>query len=283
MDQVTYDNHGKVSLDGIYNLPDPVGYFSTLSHLGYRIPQAARPIFRRMVAARREARGETPLRMLDLGCSYGVNAALVKHGLTMADLFRLYDDTAPGRARLLDRDRDIYDDPDDPDLEVIGLDVAENAVRYAVAAGALDAGVTADLEVRDPNAAEAAKLEGTDMIVSTGCFGYVTDVSLRRLMEASGGSRPWMAHFVLRMFDFEEAGATLAQYGYVTEKVEGLHAQRRFASDEERVHVLENLTRRGIDPTGAEADGWYFAELHVARPQEDALPLERIARAAAVT
>ncbi len=280
MDKVTYDDDGKINLSDIYNLPDPVVYFSTLSHLDYRIPQVARPIFQRMVAARREARCETPVRMLDLGSSYGVNAALVKHGLTMPDLFRLYDESAPGRERLLDRDRGIFDDPADPDLEVIGLDVAENAVRYAVAAGAMDAGVIADLELRDPSAAEAPMLEGADMIVSTGCVGYVTDVSLQRLMEASGGSRPWMAHFVLRMFDFDESADMLAGYGYVTEKVEGLHAQRRFASDEERAHVLENLARRGIDPAGAEADGWYFAELHVARPQEDTLRLDRITGAA---
>jgi carnitine O-acetyltransferase len=156
--------------------------------------------------------------------------------------------------------------------------VAERAVDYAVGAGALDAGIAADLEARDPTADEAAVLGSADLVISTGCFGYVTEASLRRLLDACNGGRPWMAHFVLRMFDFDPAREMLAEQGYVTEKVEGLHPQRRFASPEERAHVLDNLARRGIDPTGAEAEGWYLAELHVARPVEDhrALPLDRI-------
>ncbi|MBP7242954.1 hypothetical protein [Amaricoccus sp.] len=215
--------------------------------------------------------------MIDLGCSYGVNAALLKHGLSMADLFRLYDEGA-GREDLLDRDRTVFDAPADPCLEIVGLDTAEQAVGYAVAAGALDAGIAANLERRDPTPDEAALVEGADLVISTGCFGYATDVSLRRLLEASGDSRPWMAHFVLRMFAFDEAREMLAGHGYVTEKVDGLHPQRRFASDDERIHVLDNLARLGIDPTGAEAEGWYVAELYVARPQEDerSLALDRI-------
>jgi len=278
---MTYDSSGKINLNDIYNLPNPTAYFSALSHLEYQIPQRARPIFQRTIAARREARGERSVRVLDLGCSYGVNGALLKHGLSMSDLYRLYNDAPEeARDRLIDRDREIYVDPVDPDLDVIGLDVADQAVAYAMEAGALDAGLAANLEARDPTAAEAALLGGADLIISTGCFGYVTDTSLRRLVEASNGSRPWMAHFVLRMFAFDEAEDMLAQHGYATEKVEGFHPQRRFASAEEQAHALDNLERLGIDPTGAEAEGWYLAELHVSRPEEEAsgLPLERILR-----
>jgi hypothetical protein len=69
MNEVIYDNTGKINLDDIYNLPNPVGYFSALAQLDYQIPQRARPIFRRMIAARREARDAQTLRVLDLGCS----------------------------------------------------------------------------------------------------------------------------------------------------------------------------------------------------------------------
>ena len=281
MEKMRYDSSGKINLNDTYNLPDPVGYFAALSHLDYQIPQRALPIFRRMIAARREARDERPIRVLDLGCSYGVNGALLKHGLSMSDLYRLYDSPPEEeRERLIDRDREIYIDPADPDLDMIGLDVAEKAVAYAVEAGALDAGLAANLEARDPTAGEAEILAGAGLIISTGCFGYVTDTSLRRLVEASDGSRPWMAHFVLRMFAFDEASDMLAQHGYTTEKVEGLYPQRRFASAKEQAHAIDNLDRLGIDPTAAEAEGWYLAELHVSRPEDEAhsLPLERILR-----
>ncbi|MPY72907.1 MAG: hypothetical protein GEU87_01480 [Alphaproteobacteria bacterium] len=98
------------------------------------------------------------------------------------------------------------------------------------------------------------------------------------MLEASADSRPWMAHFVLRMFDFAASEEMLGRHGYVTEKVDGLFRQRRFASTDERRHVLDNLRRLGIDASSAEADGWYFAELHVARPEEVArsMPLDDI-------
>jgi hypothetical protein len=79
-----------------------------------------------------------------------------------------------------------------------------------------------------------------------------------------------MAHFVLRMFPFDEIGTMLEDFGYVTEKVENqTFVQRRFASDEEREHVLQRLSELGIDASGLEAEGWYHAEAFISRPAED--------------
>ena len=79
-----------------------------------------------------------------------------------------------------------------------------------------------------------------------------------------------MAHFVLRMFPFDEIGTMLEDFGYVTEKVENqTFVQRRFASEDEREHVLQRLSELGIDASGLEADGWYHAEAFISRPAED--------------
>jgi hypothetical protein len=182
------------------------------------------------------------------------------------------------RERLLARDRRIFSRDTDPDLELVGIDQAGNAVDYALDTGALDAGIATNLERGEPTAQDRAALAGADLIISTGCFGYVTHTSLERILEAAGDSFPWMAHFVLRMFDFDETERMLAAHGYVTEKADGLFRQRRFATPEERDHVLANLAARGIDPAGAEATGWYHAELFVARPKADAerMSLERL-------
>jgi hypothetical protein len=134
------------------------------------------------------------------------------------------------------------------------------------------------LEKKRSDAEDTVATENSDLIISTGCVGYVTETSLERLLQASLDSRPWMAHFVLRMFDFGGPEEMLSRHGYVTEKLEGLFPQRRFASAEERQHVLDNLRRLGIDAAGAEETGWYLAELHVARPEEVAksMPLGEI-------
>ncbi|WP_127248655.1 class I SAM-dependent methyltransferase [Mesorhizobium sp. M1A.T.Ca.IN.004.03.1.1] len=279
LENLSYDVTGKINLNNIYNSPEPTAYFSTLSRLGYRIPQEAKPRFQRLIEARRNATESEPAKVIDLGCSYGINGALLKHGRSMDELYRLYGAAAADDLEaLLQRDRDLYAEPADAALEIVGVDPADRAIAYAVDAGMLDAGVATNLEKSDPTPEDTAAIENADLIISTGCVGYVTETSLERLLETSLDSRPWMAHFVLRMFDFGGPEEMLGRHGYVTEKLEGLFRQRRFASAEERQHVLDNLRRLGIDAAGAEETGWYLAELHVARPEEVAksMPLGEV-------
>ena len=282
MEHLSYDTAGKINLNNIYNNSDPTAYFSTLSRLGYRIPQDAKPRFQQLIEARRNITETEASKVVDLGCSYGVNSALLKHGFSMDELYHIYETAeADDPEFLLRQDRHRYAEPSDTALEMVGVDPADRAVSYAVDAGILDAGVATNLEKREPTAQDVAAIENADLIISTGCIGYVTEISLERLLQASLDSRPWMAHFVLRMFNFGAAEEMLSQHGYVTEKLQCLFPQRRFASTEEQQHVLDNLSRLGIDATGAEETGWYLAELHVARPEEVAksLPLNEILKA----
>lgn len=78
-----------------------------------------------------------------------------------------------------------------------------------------------------------------------------------------------MAHFVLRMFPFEPIQQALSERGYVTARGHGSYRQRRFASDDEREQVLDRLVDMGIDPSGYEADGWYYANFFLSRPVGD--------------
>lgn len=279
-DALNYDRTGKISLDHIYNMPDPKAYFSTLRRLGYRVPDEAKPVFRRLLAARREASGEEEAKIVDVGCSYGVNAALLKHDMSLDDLYRIYGADAPDdHQMLLIRDQGLFAGAADDALSMVGVDAAERAIAYAVDAGMMDAGVATDLEKNDPSLSDRQAVENADMIISTGCVGYVTEASLHRLVEPSLNNNVWMANFVLRMFDYEPVEDMMAAQGYVTEKLGGtMFPQRRFASDQEREKVLDNLSDRGLSPDGLESTGWYFAELHVSRPAHDAthVPLNRI-------
>jgi carnitine O-acetyltransferase len=282
LDQVEYDHSGKIILKDIYNEENPISYFSELHELDYQIPQNAKPIFQRLIEMRRAMTGDEAIKLIDVGCSYGVNGALLKYGLSMNQLYQMYDvKQNQDPEDMIRRDKQFYAVPLDPALEIVGLDTAEHAIDYAVRNGLLDDGFTTNLEKQDPLPKEADAVENADMIISTGCIGYVTEHSLERLLEASGNSQPWMAHFVLRMFDFEGSQDMLSRHGYVTEKLDGLFRQRRFVSDIEQQNVLDNLQALGVDPTGAEEDGWYLAELFVSRPQVEArdLPLEAVLKA----
>jgi len=269
-----FDEVGKIDLKNIYDRTDPRSYYATLGRLEYMIPENAKPVFQHVIDTYRQAHDKEKLRIVDVGCSYGINAAMLKGDLEMEQLYSLYasDITAnAGRNQLLARDQAVLGDMvKDGDLEVVGLDASANAIRYAVEANFLDDGVAADLECGKPSPEVAAVLDGADLVISTGCIGYVSESTLKGIIEVNAPKKPWMAHFVLRMFPFTGIEETLGDFGYVTEKLEGqTFLQRRFASEEEQDHVLERLSALGIDPQGREAEGWYHAEAFISCPADE--------------
>lgn len=273
MDDAVFDeiNEAKANLDDIYDQPDPRAYFRALKELRYNIPGAAKLVFQRLIAQLR-ARSNDTVRILDLGCSYGVNAALLKHDLSMLEL---YDHWGPAHLadasteQVVECDRRYFAGLDEAkDIEVIGLDQAENAVEFAEEVGLLDGGFAVNLEQEPLPGPAQEELAGVDLVVSTGCIGYVTEKTFERLLPTvTQGQPPWMANFVLRMFPFEPIAKTLSDRGYVTEKLEGqTFVQRQFASAQEQEQVLEQLREQRIDPTGKETEGHLLAEFYLSRP-----------------
>jgi SAM-dependent methyltransferase len=280
-------NESKATFDDIYNQPDPRDYFETLSDLGYVIPEQARPVFREVFGALRELRERegTSTKVVDLGCSYGINAALLKFGVSMDELEELYLDPGLSDAEpstVTDRVADwLKRQPVHPFLEIVGLDSAERAVEYATRVGFLDDAVAVDLEEGAPPEDFDERLAKTDAIISTGCVGYVGPRTFEHLLEASGTEpAPWVASFVLRMFPYDRIADRLGEFGLVTEKLEDVtFLQRQFATREEQEEVCERLKTRGIDPTGLEAQGQYHAEFFLSRPPAEvtSLTLDEIA------
>lgn len=267
-------NQKKMNFSDLYTSYDPREYFKYLGQLDYIIPHLAQPVFRQIIQARRELQ-DRPVTVLDLGCSYAINGALMKYTLGYEALRQRY--TAPAlqdlsSEDLLELDRHYYRAwPRYPDVRVVGLDISENAVRFAEDCGILDCGLAIDLESRDPTAQEAEILAGVDLIVSTGCVGYVTSQTFRRLAKvARAGPAPWVASFVLRMFPYDEIAATLAEQGLQTELYEGAtFVQRRFANREELEATIRAVEARGLDSSGRETEGLYHANLFVSRPPRD--------------
>lgn len=264
-----FDATGKVSLDHIYNQPDPRTYFSALRPLGYCVPQLAKPYFAKLIEEYAESRRVAVPKVLDIGCSYGINAALLKYDATMDELYARYCNGGD-RQDLLARDRELSRSRRPArGIRVVGLDASPNALSYALEAGFLDDAVNADLEEHEPTPQQGAQFAGTDLVISTGCLGYVTERTLTRVVRvvrAQGGRRPWMAHFVLRMFPFDPVERTLADLGYRTVRVEEVFKQRRFASPQEQALVLDKMSAAGVDARGLETEGWLYAQLYLSRP-----------------
>ncbi|MCE7003230.1 class I SAM-dependent methyltransferase [Kibdelosporangium philippinense] len=262
-----YDTTGKVTLDHIYTQPDPRAYFTTLRGLDYCVPQLAEPHFADLISHLHASLGRT-VRVLDMGCSYGINATLLNGGATMAELYHWYGDPdahAMDHDALLDRDRKRFADHRKR-ARIVGLDSSQPALDYAYTAGILDDAVCADLETNELTELQRAQLSGTDLVISTGCIGYVGAQTVTQLATIDEDRMPWMAHFVLRMVPFEPIEKNLSALGYEVERVDSLFRQRRFVSDEEQAQVMDTLHAQGIDPHGLEDTGWLYAQLHLCRP-----------------
>jgi len=284
----TYEdiNEVKADMDHIYNQLDPRAYFHELNKLDYSIPDTAKPIFQKLIGHLQQRRNDT-VHVLDLGCSYGVNAAILKHDLSMNELYehwaqnKMTDATSEG---VVAYDQQFFANIDTcEDIEVIGLDQAENAITYGVESGLLDEGLALDLETEPLSALAEEKLAPVNLVTSTGSVGYLTEKSFDRFLPAvTEGHHPWIANFVLRLFPFDAIGQTLDEWGYVTEKLEDqTFFQREFASDDEQEQVLKQLHDRGVNSSGKEREGHFLAEFYLSRPAKDAeqVPIERLLQA----
>jgi SAM-dependent methyltransferase len=266
-----FDATGKATLDHIYTQPDPRAYFATLREFDYYIPQLAKPYFRALIDAYRTTRRVLTPRVVDLGCSYGINAALLRCNASMDELYRRYADAAGDSSeQLRARDKELATGRSGGvSARFVGLDASQPALDYAAETGLLDDGVHADLERADPTPEQAASLAHADVVISTGCLGYVGATTLTRLVTAARRP-PWMLHFVLRMFPFEPIADQLADFGYQTVCLEGLFQQRRFVSTDEQTQVLDTLASVGVDSRGLETQGWLYAQPFLSRPSSSA-------------
>ena len=59
-------------------------------------------------------------------------------------------------------------------------------------------------------------LADNDILISTGCIGYITQITLDKILAAVGNlNQLWGAVFILKMFDLSQIKKTLAKYNLV--------------------------------------------------------------------
>ncbi|MEU2061275.1 hypothetical protein [Streptomyces sp. NPDC013455] len=265
---------GKSRFDDVYGAPDPRAYFRELAPLEYEIPHHAQPVFRRAAAERaaaEDARAHRPA-VLDLCCSYGINAALLNHDVTLAEMYERYtspETRAMSTAELSASDRAFYASRRRPDaVPVYGLDVSVPAVHYALEAGLLDAAFSDDLEQGSPGPALRRALAEVGLITLTGGGSYITARTFAALLD--GARRPvWVSAFVLRTVSYQPIARTLADHGlHTTVDVTRPYPQRLFTDERERRYAVAAVRALGGDPAGYEEDGRFHSLYYESRPDE---------------
>jgi SAM-dependent methyltransferase len=270
--QYTAVNSIKANFDAIYRQQDPRDYYLALGNLDYVIPEIASPVFLQLASQLRARKGR-PITVLDVGCSYGVLSAIMRHGLTMDQLRERY--ASPSIRRLSPGGLTACDAnffagwPEHADIRFIGLDASPDAIAYARLVGLIDEGLAVNLETGTLSEQARDMISKADLIVSSGAVGYVTEKTFSKLLSAfEPGHEPWVASFVLRVFDYKPLSLCMAERGLVTERFEGAtFVQRRFRDWAEYENMIRLLHDAGIDPAGKEAEGLLHAELFVSRPE----------------
>lgn len=260
----------KADFGDIYNQPDPRAYYRTLGVLDYEIPAHGTPVFDLLLDEMGGRAGKT---VLDVCCGYSANSALLNHGIELADLYEHYEHLEGAAAEdIAEIDRRWFAEHSRPDpVSVIGLDVADNAVRYASLVGLLNQGLIADLEIGQPDEETTQALAAADLVTVTGGVGYIGEKTFRAIVEASGDNPPWVAALCLRWVDYTPIAEALDDLGLVTEQLDGYCVpQRRFAHEEERQAALAGLSARGLDPAPELRRDAHCAELYISRPPEAA-------------
>ncbi|MFE9859170.1 hypothetical protein [Streptomyces sp. NPDC005780] len=257
--------------DEIYDRPDPRAFFRAFQPLGYRTPHHAQGFHRRLIATGVCATEGGAV--LDICCSYGINAALLNHDLTLDDLYDHYTSpraSAMNTSELISWDREFYGSRRRPDaVPVFGLDAAPHAVAYAREVGLLDEGFGENLELAAPSAALLHAARRIRLITVTGGASFLSSRTFRPLLE-SADAPVWVAALVLRTGSYRPIAQCLDSFGLVTEKAASpTFVQRRFTSAEERQFAVEAVTATGEDPRGKETDGHFHTAVHLSRPAQD--------------
>lgn len=265
---IELDATGKVILDHIYDQETPLNFYNVLFELDYCIPELAQPIFSNLISYIKTHTNNDTTKIIDLGCSYGVNGALLKSGKNIQDLFDRYQKTKLKNKSSKDiilLDKNWYEGLSKT-IEIIGVDISKPALNYATETRLIDGALLGNYENRELSEAETDVIENTDLIISTGCIGYVGHKTISTILKAIKTKQPIMAHFVLRTFYFDEIMNLISRRGYKTHKSKISFCQRRFASKDEKSSTLNRLSEMSVDTEGFEDNGWYYADLYLSLP-----------------
>jgi hypothetical protein len=269
------ENQRKACFDDVYAAATPHAYVATMAKTGYEIGEQARPY---VIAAaellKRHTTDAWPVRMLDIGCSYGMGAAFVKYGCSFDEMAAFFSTHPPQdyHAACEEARTWLSARPTPYDIGCVGLDSSEPAIRFAMRAGLLDGGIARDFENPEiiPNTEERAWLSSANLLISTGAIGYVTDRTMAHVVRHAGKDHPgeigpFALLTILRMFDATPINRIFEKYGFRFQKVQGIMLpQRRFTNNREKEGVLKILHKNGIDTSEWEDRGKQFAELFIA-------------------
>ncbi len=259
----------------VYDLEDPRPYFRALQGSDYRMPGALCRFLRRIRPRITAARGKKTLRILDFAGGYGTNGALLKHRLSMRELYARFERgtwlPVDGRANW-NGDRRFFEARrrSRAGFEVCGLDIATTALEYALCTGLNDRVFSEDLSAGPPSATLRAYAATVDIVVESGSLGAVLSAVFPRLARAGArDAPPWFLYCPRPDVDWRPLDSAWEALDYAPERCnrDPVRYRKPFSADE--AAEMARLARALGAPSPLH-DGYLVVDLVLARPKRDA-------------
>jgi hypothetical protein len=249
---------------GFYNHPLPHDYFSFLRPVGYRAPDETMGLLRPWLAQQAEMITGRPIRILDFFCGYGANGLLLRTGYSIAEVSALYAEGDLASTDFVDHQR-FFSQPmiDSTQVEISGLDIAPNALRYAHATGIYQRVFDDNLIENAPSPALAKVAFDADIIIESGGHHEISAPIIDRLLSASNPDKPPpLIMSVARDFDFAPISRVLTGHNYRYRIDKPDFMLRRFADDAERKQRQARNLELGLPKGGVLGDNVRYANLY---------------------
>ena len=262
----------------VYDLEDPSPYFTALRPSDYRMPEVLARVLKavhRPVCEARDTGGG--LRVLDFACGYGAIGALLRHDVSMADIYARYGERqwrpADGR-RYWAADAAFFAARRVASVgfEIGGADIAGVALEYAAALGFLDRTFHENLVEDAPSEELRRFLRGVDLVVESGSLGDLLPGAFERILDGCGGAaRPWFIYCPRPDVDWAPLTALWAERGYRTESLGAGPVRYRKALASAELADMLRITRAFGKPDDAVMrNGYLLVDMTLARPEDDA-------------
>lgn len=249
-----------------YNSSSPAPLLEVYRRLNYCVPYHVEHFVGLLVSRLAERHGLSRARLVDLGCSYGLTALLMQQGLS-------YDELTPETLeRWNEAPAEAPSAANGPGgVEVLGTDPSVNAIDFCQRTGVQAWSWAGDLEDEELPGSLREVAGGTNFVLSSGAYGYITEKSVCRVLDhVEDPSRVWVGNFALTPLSYLSSAVAFANYGLVTEAAPVLFPHRRFSSRVEMEGTINALSAAGIDAQAEREHGYLFTRFYLSRPAADA-------------
>ena len=265
----------KKDFTDIYTQDSPYSYLKEMNKLEYSISDSTKSLYNTIIEQLEETLSR-PINVLDLGSSYGINSSLMKYNLTMSELNNFFlNGTEPTKKET----KQFYEKCTSNDnMNFYQIDISEEALKFSEDMDLCERGINVDLEAEKLNLLES--LPKTDIIIATGCVGYIGYKSFSNLLKIIKNRQsnsieskkeyvaPIFAFSVLRIFDMADIEEVFERYGYsiVKSDIKPIR-QRNFSDPKEKIQTICVLHNMQINTKEYEDDGNFYADFYIAKPK----------------